>query len=159
MTFLARTAPRTGIADTPMVPPTRATGTLATAQRLAAAALRPSQLSLGRAGVGGVMVLSPRTLTSALGVAPATAVDTSWAVQMLGAREIALGLGAYTALHRSDVRAARLWLAAGLLCDAIDAVVVAAAVGRGRVSAAPGAVVVATATTAAAVQAAALAQT
>lgn len=158
MTFLARTAPRTGTADISVVPPTRAHGALATAQRLAAAALRPSQLSLGRAAAGGVMVLSPRTLTGALGVAPATDADTSWAVQMLGAREIALGLGAFTALRRDDRRAARLWLAAGLLCDSLDAVVVAAAVGRGRVSAAPGAAVAATATTAAAVQAAALAQ-
>ena len=154
MTFLART----GAADLPVVPPTRTGGVLGTAQRLAAAALRPSQLSLGRAGMGGVMVLAPRSLTGFLGVAPATAQDTSWAVQMLGAREIALGLGAFTALRRSDVRAARLWLAAGLLCDSLDAVVVAAALGRGRVSAAPAAAVVATASAAADVQAAALAQ-
>jgi hypothetical protein len=85
------------------------------------------------------MVLAPRSLTGFLGVAPASARDTSWAVQMLGAREIALGLGAFTALRRGDARAARLWLAAGLLCDGLDAVVLAAAVGSGRVSAAPGA--------------------
>jgi len=150
VTFLASTAPRRLLT-------TSGGGAVGTAQRLAAAALRPASLSLGRAGVGGVMLLSPRALTGFLGVPPSTAGATSWAVQMLGAREIALGLGAFTALRRGDAGAARLWLAAGLLCDSLDAVVVAAAVGRGRVSPAPGAVVVASATTAAAVQAAALA--
>jgi hypothetical protein len=64
---------------------------------------------------------------------------------MLGARELALGLGTRVALRRGDSRAARLWVAAGLLSDAVDAVVVSAAVARGRVSSRTGAAVVAVA--------------
>jgi len=127
-------------------------------RRAAAAALTPSRLSLGRAGVGGVMLVRPTTLGQVLGVPREQAEPTGWAVQMLGAREVALGLGAWASLRRGDARATRLWLLAGLLSDALDAVAVAGAVGRGRVHTAPGAVTVAVATTAAAVQAAALAQ-
>lgn len=135
MTFLARTAPA----------------------QAAAGLLTPSRLSLGRAGAGLAMVARPSSLPALLGADRQAAAGTSWAVQMLGAREIALGLGAFTALRRGDARAARLWLVAGLLSDAIDAVAVAGAVGRAKVSPAPGAAAVVVATTAAAVQAAALA--
>lgn len=104
------------------------------------------------------MLLRPTGLGAVLGVDRQTAAPTAWAVQMLGARELALGLGAWTSLRRGDTRASRLWLAAGLLSDAADAVVLAGAIGRGRVRAAPGATVVAVATAAAAAQAAALAE-
>lgn len=144
MTFLARTT---------SAPP--AAGAL---RRAVTAALTPARLSLGRAGAGAAMLLRPTALGALLGVDRQTAAPTAWAVQMLGAREVALGLGAWTSLRRGDARASRLWLAAGLLSDAVDAVVVAGAVGRGRVRAAPGAAAVAVATTAAAVQAAALAE-
>jgi hypothetical protein len=104
------------------------------------------------------MLLRPTTLGQLLGVRREQAEATGWAVQMLGAREVALGLGAWTSLRRGDARATRLWLLAGLLSDALDAVVVAGAVGRGRVHTAPGAAAVVVATTAAVVQAAALAE-
>jgi hypothetical protein len=103
------------------------------------------------------MLLRPTTLGGLLGVDRTAAASTAFTVQMLGAREFALGLGAWTSLRRGDSRASRLWLAAGLLSDAVDAVVLAGAVGRGRVRGAPGAAGVAAATAAAAVQAAALA--
>jgi hypothetical protein len=144
VTFLARTTPSDG-----------PTSRLRVA---AAAALTPSHLSLGRAGVGTVMLARPTALGSLLGVDRDAAAATGFAVQMLGVREVALGVGAWTSLRRGDVRSSRLWLLAGLVSDAVDAVVVAGAVGRGRVHTAAGAAVVATATTAAAVQAAALAE-
>lgn len=125
---------------------------------LASRLLTPSSLSLGRAGVGGVMLARPTALTTLLGVDRQDAVATTWVTRMLGAREVALGLGAYAALRRGDAGAARLWLLAGLLSDAVDAVAVGGALGRGTVSTAPGAAVVLTATGAAAVQAAALAK-
>jgi hypothetical protein len=133
----------------------RRTGALA---GLAAAALTPSRLSLGRAGAGTLMLVRPTGLGQLMGVRPQAAAETAFAVQMLGAREIALGLGGYLSLRRGDARASRLWLAAGLLSDAVDALAVAGAVGRGRVATAPGVAAVAVATTAAAVQAAALAE-
>jgi hypothetical protein len=140
VTFLARTTPAASL------------------RRSATAALTPARLSLGRVGVGSVMLLRPTLLGQVLGVRREQTEPTDWAVQMLGAREIALGLGAWTSLRRGDTRATRLWLLAGLLSDALDAVAVAGAVGRGRVHTAPGAAAVVVATTAAAVQAAALAE-
>lgn len=147
---------RTGLPARPRV--TRISTTRgARLRRLAGAVLAPGPLALGRAGAGVGMVTRPAALPTALGVDRATADRMTWTVQMLGAREIALGLGAWAALRRGDDRAARLWLAAGLLCDATDAVTVGAAVGRGRIATAPGAALVAVATTSAAAQAAALA--
>lgn len=124
----------------------------------AAAAVTPSRLSLSRAGVGTVLLLRPTALAGPLGVDRPAAESTAWVAQMLGVRELALGLGTWTSLRRGDARASRLWLAAGLLSDAVDAVVLAGAVGRGRVRTTPGAAVVAVATASAAVQAAALSQ-
>ncbi len=99
-----------------------------------AAKARPEHLAVGRAGAGAVMVLRPRALPERLGVDSAAATRMSWAVQMLGAREIALGVGTAVALRRGDVRGARLWVAAGVLSDAVDALAVGAAVARGRLS-------------------------
>ena len=158
MTFLARTSDSGGSLDRPLVRSTGASGARGAAQRAAAAALTPSRLSLGRAGVGATMMLRPTLLGDVMGSDRTTSTGAAWVVQMLGARELALGAGAVTALRRGDSRAARLWLAAGMLCDAVDAVVVAGAVGRGRVATAPGAALVAVATAAAAVQAGALTQ-
>lgn len=142
MTLFARAAPA----------PSPATAV----RRAVAAALTPAQLSLGRAGAGAVMLVRPRTLGRLLGVERAALAPTGFAVQMLGARELALGLGTRAALRRGGP-AAQGWLLAGLLCDAVDAVVLAGAVGRGRVSNGAGAAFIAIATTSAAGQAAALA--
>ncbi len=150
---------RPALADRPLVRPSSSSGVAGALRRAAAASLTPSRLSLGRAGVGVGMLVRPTGLAALLGVDRPAAERTGWAVQMLGARELALGLGAWTALRRGDDRASRLWLLAGLTCDALDAVVLAGAVGRGRVATGPGAAVVAVATTAAAVQATALADT
>ena len=90
-------------------------------------------LALGRTGAGAVMVARPRLLPQALGVDSATAARTAWAVQMLGARELALGLGTLAARRAGDRRGARLWTAAGVLADGVDVLAVAGALARGRV--------------------------
>jgi hypothetical protein len=125
------------------------------------AGLTPARVSAGRVVAGVGMLARPALLGAPLGVDRVSVERTGWAVRMLGAREVALGAGTLVALRRSrggDDRAARLWLAAGLLADAVDAVAVAGAVGKGTLRPVPGGAVVAVATTAAAVQAAALAQ-
>jgi len=104
-----------------------------TARRLAAFAT-PERLALGRTGAGAVMVLRPRALPQALGVDSATATRVGWVVQMLGAREIALGLGTLAALRSTGRRASRSWVAAGVLADGIDALAVTGALARGRIS-------------------------
>lgn len=129
----------------------------ATARSLAERFLTPLRLSQARTAAGVSMVVAPGRTAAVMGVPGPAARDTSWVVQMLGAREIALGGGAWLALRRGDGRAARLWLAAGLVADAVDALAVAGAVGRGRVRPLLGVPLVAVATTAVGVQAAALA--
>ena len=111
-------------------------------------------LAAGRAGLGVALVLRPGLLPAGLG---ASRPGADWAVQMLGAREIGLGLGALVAGRRGDRRAGRLWLAAGLLSDATDAVVLSRAAGAGAVSRGPGLAVVGLAAAATATQAAGLA--
>ena len=64
---------------------------------------------------------------------------------MLGAREVAPGLGALAALRSGDRAAARSWVAAGALCDALDVLAVGAAVASGRLSKPVGGAVVASA--------------
>lgn len=109
---------------------------------------RPEHLALGRTGAGLVMVASPRSLPQRLGVDSAASSRTSWVVQMLGAREIALGLGTLAALRSGDRAAARLWLMAGVLSDAVDALAVGSATARGQLGTLRGGAVTATALTA-----------
>ena len=110
------------------------------------------RLALGRAGIGASMVVRPRLVPGLLGVDSATSARMSWAVQMLGAREIALGVGTWAALRSSDARGARLWLAASALSDGLDAIVVGTALLRGRLSPLAGTGVVGTAALAAALE-------
>ncbi|MCW2614105.1 MAG: methionine-R-sulfoxide reductase [Frankiales bacterium] len=110
-----------------------------------AAAATPARLALGRTGAGAVMVARPRAMPQLLGVDSASAAKTAWVVQMLGAREIALGLGTLAALRSPDSRVARTWVAAGVLSDALDVLAVGAAVLKGRLSKPAGGAVVLTA--------------
>ena len=109
------------------------------------AAATSARLAAGRTGAGVVMLVRPRLLPQTVGVDSASAAKTSWVVQMLGAREVALGLGTLVSLRSCDARAARTWVAAGVLSDAVDVVAVGAAVATGRLSKAFGGVVVLTA--------------
>jgi len=124
--------------------------------RSLAALLQPQPLGLARTGVGLSMLALPGLVPAVLGVQAPACTAMAWAMQMLGAREIAVGLGGATASRSADPQAARAWLAAGLLCDAVDALAVAGAVGRGRLRPGPGAALIAVAVAAAAIQAAAL---
>jgi len=124
---------------------------------LAATWLTPLRLAQGRTAAGVAMVAAPARSAAAMGVDGDVARASTWTTQMLGAREIALGGGAWLALRRGDGRAARLWLAAGLVADAVDALAVAGAVGRGKVRPALGVPLIAVATTAVGVSTAALA--
>ena len=108
-------------------------------------------VALGRVGVGVTMLVRPHAAGHLLGADPAALRDADWVVQMLGAREVALGLGALSA-GRHDQR----WLAGGLLSDAVDAVVLARAAGAGRLSRGRAPAVVVAAALAAAQQAAGL---
>ena len=112
--------------------------------------LAPARLAVGRTGAGAVMLVRPRLMPQTMGVDSATAAKTAWLVQMLGAREIALGVGTLVALRSSDARATRTWLAAGVASDGLDALAVGAAVLSGRLSRPVGGAVVLTALAAAA---------
>jgi hypothetical protein len=115
-------------------------------KRLPASLTDPRGLAAGRTAVGLTMLRRPGLVPGLLGVEAAASAPMDWAVQMLGAREVALGLGAL--LGRKDSRS---WLAAGVLADAVDAVAVARAVGRGHLRRGPGAALVLVAAGAAAV--------
>lgn len=110
-------------------------------------------LALTRTGVGVAMLVRPRALGGLLGADRAATRDADWVVQMLGAREVALGLGALTAGRRD-----RGWFVAGLLSDAVDAVAIARAAGAGVLRRGPALLVVGAASLAAATQAAGLAR-
>lgn len=103
--------------------------------------LDPRGLAVGRAAVGVSMLARPTALPTLLGVDEQSSARMAWVVQMLGAREVALAGGAL--LGR---RQPKLWHAAGLLSDAVDAVAVSAALGRGHVRRSTGAGLVALAT-------------
>jgi len=118
------------------------TASLGSVLRRASTAATPGRLALSRTGVGGVMLVRPRLLPTALGVDSASAARTAWVVQMLGAREVALGLGTLVALRSPDGRAARAWVAAGALSDGADVLTLGAAVLRGRLSRRTGGLVV-----------------
>lgn len=94
----------------------------------------PGQLALGRVGAGASMVVRPKALPQLMGLDSATATRSAWAVQMLGIRDLALGVGTLVALRDQDRRSARTWLTLGLVCDAVDALALGGAALRGRVS-------------------------
>ena len=114
------------------------------------------QLALGRAAVGTTMLARPTLLPRALGVDSASAARMAWTTRMLGAREVAIGLGAWAALRTGDARSARLWLLAGVLSDGVDALALGAASARGDVRRVPGSAVALVAAGAVAVQVGAL---
>ena len=125
--------------------PTSARSALGRTGTTITAHVGPGQLALLRTGAGVVMVGRPKVLPQLMGIDSATATRVGWSVQMLGSREIALGLGTLVALRRPDSRAARTWVAAGVLTDAIDVLVIGGALARGRVRTSAALAVLATA--------------
>ena len=119
-------------------------------------AVSPAHLALGRVGAGASMLVRPKALPQLLGVDSATSTRVGWVVQMLGVRDLALGVGTLISLRGGERAATRTWLTMGVLCDAVDGLAVGGAMLKGRVSKAGGAAVVAVAAAAVAVGAAAL---
>jgi hypothetical protein len=95
--------------------------------------LDPRGLAAGRTAVGVSMLARPALIPTRLGVPTEAADQMTWAVRMLGAREVALGVGALVSRKER-----RLWLAGGILSDAVDALAVGAALKQGRVKKLPG---------------------
>ena len=104
--------------------------------------IRPRSIAAGRAALGVSMLLRPALVPTLVGVDPQATAATRWVVQMLGAREVALGVGTLT-------QAGRAWTLAGVLCDTVDAAALVLAVRAGTVGRTGGGAVVAVASLAA----------
>lgn len=82
-------------------------------------------MSLGRAAFGLTLLLHPKTVSRPwLGEDAAQLPTSDLLVRMVGARDLAVGLGGALATARGQ--RARGWVEAGVLCDVADSVVTAA---------------------------------
>ncbi|MCW2605772.1 MAG: hypothetical protein JWO60_465 [Frankiales bacterium] len=95
-------------------------------------ALSGERMALVRCAAGSVLLVRPRSVVDVLGADPALSPVGDWGTRMLGARELALGLGVLVAAQGPDTARTRLWFAAGALSDAVDTVVLTSALRRGR---------------------------
>jgi hypothetical protein len=86
-------------------------------------------LGIIRSIIGVVMIVSPARLAATLGVDPVAAERTGWLSQMVGAREIGIGLGGLKAVRQGEN--VGLWCSAAALADSADVLAVASAL-RGR---------------------------
>jgi hypothetical protein len=123
----------------------------AVAAARAVTALRPQDVALLRTGAGVLMLARPQAVPDLLGADPDTSRSSGWVMQMLGAREVALGLGALAGLSGPG---RRTWLAAGLLSDGTDVLVLTAALAARRIGRTPARAVLTVGATAGAVVAA-----
>ncbi|MEO9137623.1 MAG: hypothetical protein ABI345_01010 [Jatrophihabitans sp.] len=89
------------------------------------------QLAAGRSVIGVVILAAPVPAARLLGADTATAARVTWLTRMLGVRDGALGVGGLDAVRRGT--SATAWLLSGGVADAVDSLVVAAAVKQGRV--------------------------
>lgn len=96
------------------------------------------------------MLARPALLPRLAGVDAATAARVSWLGVMVGAREVALGIGTLDGLRGGGD--ARAWLVAGALSDVGDAAAFGRATARGQVAPALGALAAVTALGSAATQ-------
>jgi hypothetical protein len=88
------------------------------------------RLAAGRVVLASAFLAAPVPGLRALGVDTATAQRVAWLTRMMAVRDAALGAGAGVARRRgADPRP---WLVAGAVSDAVDALVVAAAIKQGR---------------------------
>jgi hypothetical protein len=85
-----------------------------------------------RCAIGVGALVRPASAVRASGVDRVTAERVAWLGQLVGGRDLALGVGLLRALaRREDTRG---WVRAGMLADAVDAVALGAAAARGTVS-------------------------
>jgi hypothetical protein len=94
-----------------------------------------AQLGAVRVGLGVLMLAKPLLLPRPLGIDSITASRVEWLVRMAGARDLALGGGTLAARRTGGLRT---WLAACVVSDAADALILAKAVRRGDVGAVMG---------------------
>jgi hypothetical protein len=96
----------------------------------------PRLLALGRTAIGVSLLARPELLVRGLGGDSGTARRTGWLARMFAVREVALGVGTLVALRpgTADRPAARVWLAASAVTDAVDAGAMVAAVRARQVS-------------------------
>lgn len=91
-----------------------------------------ARIGAGRAAIAAGILAAPVASARFLGTDTATARRVSWLARMMAIRDGALGAGALLAARR-DPAAAVPWLAAGAVCDAVDALVLADALRARRV--------------------------
>ena len=85
----------------------------------------------GRIAIGVSFLSSPVTFLRLIGLDTASATRVTWLARIAGIRDVVLGGGTLFAAvtGRDDTS----WLLAGVVCDAVDAVVTGAAAHEGRV--------------------------
>ncbi|MDT4903115.1 MAG: hypothetical protein QOH52_1131 [Pseudonocardiales bacterium] len=88
------------------------------------------QIGAGRAVIAAAILAAPVPAARLLGADTATAQRVTWLSRMMAIRDGALGAGAVDALRRG--RDPVSWLLGGAVADAVDAVVIAGALKRGR---------------------------
>lgn len=90
------------------------------------------QIAAGRAVIAASILASPVRSARMMGADTATAQRVTWLTRMMGVRDAAIGIGGVSAL-RGKGNASGPWLLAGAASDAVDALVIAGALKRGRI--------------------------
>ncbi|MDX6287277.1 MAG: hypothetical protein QOG53_2762 [Frankiales bacterium] len=90
----------------------------------------PVTLGVLRSALGATMLVRPMLLPRPLGVDRITADRISWLVRMLGARDLALGVGTLVATRRGGLPP---WLVLAGAADTVDALALGQATARGDV--------------------------
>ena len=91
-----------------------------------------SQIAAGRSVIAAAILAAPVVSLRLAGTDTATARRVSWLTRMMAVRDGAIGVGGALAARRGG-GASVPWLLGGAVCDAVDAVVFAAALRDGRV--------------------------
>lgn len=89
------------------------------------------QLAAGRTLIASAMLAAPVITARQMGTDSATAQRVVWLTRMMAVRDGAIGGGGLLAARQGG-SAAVPWLLAGAVSDAVDAVVIAAALKQGR---------------------------
>src|SRR5689334_15313676 len=87
------------------------------------------QIGAGRTAIAAGVLAAPVLSTRLLGADAATAQRVTWLTRMLGVRDGVLGVGTAAAARTG---AGAGWVLGGAVSDAVDALVLAAAVKQGR---------------------------
>lgn len=90
------------------------------------------QIGAGRAIIAAAIMTAPVPAARALGADTATAQRVTWLTRMMAVRDGALGVGTVASVRGG--RDAASWLIGGAVADALDALVIGAAVKQGRTS-------------------------